>query len=74
MAISTLTTTETAAVLEVSPVTVWSYVYRGQLHPLQPGAKPLRFEESQVLEFKRSRMRPEAVSRLRALADLWRDA
>lgn len=43
-----LTTDEAALVAGVSPEVVRKWVQRGQLEPVRPGARPLRFREADV--------------------------
>lgn len=68
-----LTTDDVAVVLEVTPAGVRKLVARGDLHPVQPGARPLVFDEVQVWELKHARLRPKQLLRLRQLAREWAD-
>jgi len=74
-----LTIEDAANLLEISPFTVKSWVERGQLRPVRPGAKPLLFRERDVLECHRARMSKALHARLdtlwaEVLADLAQSA
>lgn len=56
-------TAEVAEILGLSTAAVWKMVARGTLKPIRPGAKPLMFDEDEILEF-RYRRRPEAQREL----------
>jgi len=62
-----LTIEDAANLLEISPFTVKSWVERGQLRPVRPGAKPLLFRERDVLECHRARMTKALHARLDTL-------
>lgn len=55
-----LTFEDASDLLDISPFTVKSWVERGQLRSVRPGAKPLLFHERDVLECHRARM-PKAL-------------
>ena len=74
-----LTIEDAANLLAISPFTVKSWVERGQLRPVRPGAKPLLFLERDVLECHRARMSKALHARLdtlwaEVLADLAQSA
>ena len=63
-----LTTTEVAAELGVTPFAVRKMVERGDLAPLVPGARPLRFSVRTVADAQVRRMRAGEHARLDELA------
>lgn len=63
-----LTTAEVAAELRVSPFAVRKMVERGELVPLVPGARPLRFGLLAVAEAQYRRITPTETARLDMLA------
>lgn len=69
-----ITTAEAAALLGVSPITLRSWVQRGQLRPLRPGARPLRFYEDDVVEIQHARRSPAWRQATRRAAEVWADA
>lgn len=69
-----ITTGEAAALLEVNPVTLRSWVQRGQLRPLRPGARPLRFREDDVVEIQHARRSAAWLATTRRAAQRWADA
>lgn len=55
---TTLTTDEVAALVGVTPQAVRTWVMRGDLEPVRRGAKPLRFDQDQVVEMVLARTTP----------------
>lgn len=51
-----LSTTEAAELVGVSPFTVRSWVARGYLRPVRPNAKPALYAEADVVECRYQRM------------------
>lgn len=47
---STLTTTDAARIVGVTPMTVRQWVARGHLEPVRHGVKPLLFREDDVVQ------------------------
>jgi excisionase family DNA binding protein len=67
--VSTLTITEAAELVGVSPFTIRSWAARGYLRPVRPGAKPARYLEADVIECRYERM---SRAEHDALDALWR--
>ncbi|RNL63634.1 DNA-binding protein [Nocardioides marmoriginsengisoli] len=59
----TVTTDEAAEIAGVSPVTVRSWVLRGDLEPVRRGAKPLRFHYEDVARVQREKRSGAWVTR-----------
>lgn len=68
----TLTTAEAARRVGVSPMTVRSWVVRGHLRPVRPGAKPLLFVERDVIRCHAERMSATEHAWLEDAATRWR--
>lgn len=68
----TLTTAEAAALVDVQPMTVHSWVRRGYLQPVREGAKPLRFREQDVIDCHVERMPKRWHEQVDTLAERWR--
>lgn len=68
---STLTTTEAASSIGVSPTTIWQWVARGYLSPVRPGAKPLRFREGDVVDCHAERRGARDRARLEDMTRRW---
>lgn len=64
-----MTTSETAAELGIGESGVRMLVQRGQLAPVRPGAKPLRFRESEVWRLQQQRARADERARVEAAYD-----
>lgn len=64
-----LTTTEAAEEIGVTPFAVRKMVERGELRPLVPGARPLRFCILAVADAQVRRLREDQRRRLDALAE-----
>lgn len=67
----TLTTGQAADLLGVSELTIRSWVKRDQLKPVRPGANPLRFRESDVVECHYRRQPKTWHRRFDRIAEEW---
>lgn len=65
----TVTTAEAAEILQTSEANVWKLVAREKLTPIRPGAKPLEFDEDQVLDLRYQRRTSTDRAQLRAAAE-----
>lgn len=64
---STLTTSEAATLVGVSPLTIRSWMNRGYLRPVRANAKPVLFREGDVVECRYERMSQAEHDRLDTL-------
>lgn len=65
----TMTTSEAAAELGIGESGVRMLVRRGQLAPVRPGAKPLRFADAEVWRLQQLRARADERARVEAAYD-----
>lgn len=71
MSTDTWTTTEVATIFGVSTAAIWKMVQRGQLNPIRPKTKPLRFRAEQVSDLRSQRMTDDERDRIAAAAQRW---
>lgn len=67
----TVTTEEAANIAGVSPVTIRSWVMRGDLEPVRRGAKPLRFWYDDVARVQADKRGPTWRARHAAAREQW---
>ena len=67
-----LTTSEAAGELRVTPFAVRKMVERGELVPVIPGARPLRFHLLDVADAQARRVTRREAESLDAIASAWR--
>ena len=70
----TITSTEAAAILGLTTASIRSLVFRGDLAPVRPGARPLRFVREAVIELEWRRRSPSEKAHAADVARRLREA